>query len=408
MEKLHQEITLDIFSRLPVESVLHCRLVCKTWRNLLRLPYFADMHLRRQLLRLEYNNHSHVAPPPPAAAADNLGFLLLTMEKSSPLFYLEYDEDEKSYKTVKRINHPPLKKRIYGIAMVGSCNGLICFTILCRHGIDDPVYICNPITNEYINLPKFNILRDYKGVDININSSYDGRMVSGFGYHPSTNEYKIVRIVYYDKINEPIIGRVQVYTLGDGNGWRNKGEIAYSLIPRKGIPAVLRGILANGALHWLDYDDWKILSFDLEEEEFSLLPSPPFFRPGEYNHFQLRALGGCLCAVQRDTDSYKSLNIWSFKKRSCEWESMFRIPYDANRLPMDVSWPLALTMRGEVLLRYPYQKTLVRYDPKTATVEKLVERVEDLGTDLHLDEAIPHMSSFVSLRALGEFSRRIR
>ncbi|RZC68536.1 hypothetical protein C5167_032250, partial [Papaver somniferum] len=54
MECLPSDIVLDILSRLPVESVLDCKLVCKRLLNLLthRRHQFAKMHHQHQLFQL--------------------------------------------------------------------------------------------------------------------------------------------------------------------------------------------------------------------------------------------------------------------------------------------------------------------------------------------------------------------
>lgn len=51
MESLPSDILLDITSRVPAESVLECKLVCKTLGTLIRdsRSNLAIMHLRRQL-----------------------------------------------------------------------------------------------------------------------------------------------------------------------------------------------------------------------------------------------------------------------------------------------------------------------------------------------------------------------
>ncbi|OVA19772.1 F-box domain [Macleaya cordata] len=263
------EIALDIFSRLPAESVLRCRLVCKTWRTLLNDTNFADIHLRRQLLQLDdapkFHNHLDVV------AGAKVGFIfLIEIDDEGQLVYGEYDEnDEQSYKTLTRINHPPIEAIIHD--WVDSCNGLFCLSVD-HHGFQDPVYICNPITRECTNLPKF--------MDFKVGKSrfdYDdylrdknGIMVSGFGCNLSMNEYKVVRIYYADyRYRDNRVGCVQVYTLGGGgSGWRSKGEISYKFLDRQGV-------FINGALHWLE-GTGKIVAFDLADEKFRVLPAPPF------------------------------------------------------------------------------------------------------------------------------------
>ncbi|OVA07464.1 F-box domain [Macleaya cordata] len=413
MESLPPDITLDILSRLPVESVLQCRLVCKTWRTVLRLSstFFGDMHLGRQLLQFDdndqkyYNNHPENGGVV-AAAAKKVGLGLLFsigFSKGERLFarlyyYGDYDEikniDLQSYKKLPRINHHPMTKSCLD-AIVGSCNGLVCFLSKPHNRNGEPVYICNPITREYINLPRFHLAYSVKD-----------RIVSGFGYHPSTNEYKVVRI-YYPFYDSP--GVVHVYTLGGGSGWRYKGEITHKLC--------FTGVLVNGALHWLDNNEQlNIVAFDLADEEFSLLPSPPCLS-GQIAFFRLQVLGGCLCVVHK-VQGGEPVDIWSLKKKknrnsisydvkeqeyhSWSWSREFTIAR-GDRDRNDTYQPFALTKSNEILLWYKHC-ILSCYDPKTATLKKLWHDDHSLVKC----QAILHMNSFVSLKAMGEKSKRRR
>ncbi|XP_026439281.1 F-box protein At3g07870-like [Papaver somniferum] len=261
VNSLPSEITIEILSRLPTDSILQCRLVCKTWRKILLHPSFAHVHLQQfpHLHGSSYPCRSSVI-----GAKVGVGFLFgfsFSPHHFSELYCGEFDDTPK--KKLKWINQPPIKLH----SMVSSCNGLICFSDFVRgHYVPEPSYISNPITGEYVTLPKLEITSENK-----IDS-----MVCGFGYHSSINRYKIVKIYYIQ--NQPL-GRVQVYTLGCGNsGWRDVGETAYSLqhskLCWKGDRCPF-GVLANGALHWLDMEQ-KIASFDLVEEKLYLLPSPDF------------------------------------------------------------------------------------------------------------------------------------
>ncbi|OVA14019.1 F-box associated domain [Macleaya cordata] len=297
------------------------------------------------------------------------------------LYYGEYDEiniDQQYYNNtlVSRINHPSFETLFDNDLIVGSCNGLVCLSI---PRMNDPVYICNPFTSEYVYLPK------------TINE--EGFLVSGFGYHRSTDEYKVVRIYYPDQHS---MGRVEVYTLGSGNGWRDKGEIPYSLFASSGI-------LANGALHWLDYKEWKIVAFDLADEEFRLLPSPPcfscFFPSPLPCCFDLYGVGR-LCVVHHERS--ERVDIWSLKQEnsSWSWSREFSIAWEC--LDKDGEYePFAITKNNEVLLWYN-GTILSCYDPKTETFKKLMD---DMG--IQYFQAITHMNSSVSLKALEENSKKI-
>ena len=110
-------------------------------------------------------------------------------------------------------------------------------------------------------------------------------MAYGFGYHPCTNEYKVVSICY-DNVKKNK-GKVSVYTLGSGK-WRNKGEIQYWLYSQS-----RPGFLAYGAIHWFTYDH-GIVSFDLIDEEFRVVVPllPPAATSTNYVD-QYGVLGGC-------------------------------------------------------------------------------------------------------------------
>lgn len=256
----------------------------------------------------------------------------------------------------------------------------------------------------------------------------DGTLVNGFGYNPITDEFKVVRIYYTDPIlGQTNQGRVQVYTLGSGSGWRDKGQIPFSLqlypgwesktkvrYVDQGICIPTRGVHANGALYWLD-EGWNVVAFDLATENFSLLPTPPCFRPGETNSYLLQVVGGCLCVVSGFDKSLGSsfhkknrLDIWSFKKENSKWGIMYIIPYHQSYEFMDVHWPITLTVSGKLLLRSDY-KTLVRYDPQTREFEKLKDlEMYDSGLDFLLIEVIPFTKSYISLEALGEKSKMMK
>ncbi|OVA09219.1 F-box domain [Macleaya cordata] len=380
---LPTEITIEIFSRLPAESILECRRVCRSWRRIINHTNFADMHLRRQLLQLDQDhkkdqNHSGLG-------MDFLFLIEVNRErKLYQCYYREYDEDDPwhCYKKLLRVNLPPIN---CFNAIVGSCNGLICFPIspnIKNSIIHDPVYICNPITREYVNLPKFVIKNEYANV----------RIVCGFGYVPSTNEYKVVRIFY----GTPDIGLVQVYTLGSGHGWRNKGEISYSF--RHTWP-LSPGMLANGALHWLLNNELKIVAFDLADEEFHLVPSPPCIVSNHrFESFELRVLRGWLCFVHQK-DVFNE-DLWFLKKKKKNSSSNCDIKQQEYG---SLSWSFKFGIKWNdsfaiAEVRLGYMQRICVYDPKTISSQKGV----DYYTSFLLQKGIPYMKSFVSLKALGE------
>ncbi|OVA16830.1 F-box domain [Macleaya cordata] len=347
MENLPPNITFEILSRLPVESLVQCKQVCKTWRTLLLRKTDTKVGLLFSFgLNGETGNKVQLG----------YGVLRRTVDDEISI------DHRQSYKKLTWVDHPSIDKRDGFDAIVGSCNGLVCFSIP-HDRIDEPVYICNPTTKEYTHLPTldwteiptFNEIsyRSLSGLYIpeSTLNRKRGRTVNGFGYHPSTNEYKVVRIyyneLYYAEPHTP--GRVQVYTLGHGSGWRVIGMITHKLHSSSGI-------LANGALHWMDYTNLKIVAFDLADEKFRLLPSPPCFRLDKpASAFKLQVLGGYLSVVHQEPGD--RVDIWSFKEnsnseakeqdqyQSWSWSSGFSIPWEGG-LEEDSYKPFALAGRN--------------------------------------------------------------
>ncbi|XP_026458659.1 F-box/kelch-repeat protein At3g06240-like [Papaver somniferum] len=136
--------------------------------------------------------------------------------------------------------------------MVGSCNGLVCLQSYNQATKSSCVGISNPLTGEFLILP-----------------DSVGWFEHGFGYLPSTNEYKVVRCSYTE-LNNVWKGHMEVYTLGSQSGWREKETIPYKFYSS--------GLFANGAIHWIGKTNGgaRIVAYDLADEKFKDIPSLPF------------------------------------------------------------------------------------------------------------------------------------
>uniref|UniRef100_A0A5B7B982 F-box domain-containing protein n=1 Tax=Davidia involucrata TaxID=16924 RepID=A0A5B7B982_DAVIN len=261
------EIISDILSRLPIESIMTCRVVCKSWYSLTQDPDFINL----QLSRSNYQPTRIILQP--LSDRD-------TNYTVNHLLLLDTEEHKSKRIPIQRML---LKDR----RVMCSCNGLLC---IASNNKLDPVFICNPITRNHMKLPSSNSKLDSPSHQV------------GLGLDPSTGKYKVVRL-YKDKSKA---SRFEILSLGESS-WR---ELSVPHI----IPGchALGSVFWNGTLCWtmikrvsLDSYNISILAFDLTEEKFQIISLPTEFSPQPY--FDLLDLDGYLTLVEHDSDLMK---VW--------------------------------------------------------------------------------------------------
>ncbi|KAK7856568.1 putative f-box/kelch-repeat protein, partial [Quercus suber] len=132
--ELPSHVTLEILLKLPIEALIRCRYVCKSWRDLLLDPSFAKLH--------------HGIKPTGVMLQSSL----FPHGNSGGLYLLEPQEEEPTSIIAKFNNFTYLES-----TLVNSCNGLICS---CDIRMANPIYISNPITALHwlVKLPNGSVL----------------------------------------------------------------------------------------------------------------------------------------------------------------------------------------------------------------------------------------------------------
>ncbi|CAI9303943.1 unnamed protein product [Lactuca saligna] len=358
MEDIPVHVMVDILSRLHVKTIIHCKCVCKKWLHLVSDSYFINLHLSRSPVGLMIYHYSEKE--------------LMGHPRLRVLKWVEVKDDVNHH----HLHHDPLMSLDLNLAsifqdsqilLMGSVNGLICLWQVCPKS--DNIYICNPITREYMILPT----QQYHGKGYAIN-------VHCFGVSLLSHEYKVIRIFQRVLIlprnitssssssSEPSLLEAEVYTLGTGQ-WRSLGHVAYKI---NGF----HGPYLNGHAHWsivVDQDSVEeIYAFDFDKETFKLFPSPPVETiQGSRFHFRtLAVVKGCLC----QSDTFDSqFTMWVMKeygvKKSWEKEVIIKksISQNLDWLMSGPIYPIERLHDGTILMVY-YQDKLLIYSPKGRTV----------------------------------------
>lgn len=242
---LPSELLISIFTRLPVETVVQCSLVCKSWNSLITNPTFISEHLK-------FNQ---------TIAKDNPNLLVRRVLYTDPkkeIYTLHCDNE--SFDEYSKLNLS-LKSVGSFFTIVGNCNGLLC--LLDERNSSAPVkniYLWNPMIRKSITLPK------YKFFSSNVEST-------GFGFDHVTNDYKVIRIVHPSFPN--FSSRVELYSLSTGE-WRNISHVTF---PKYEVYGHSQQANLNGAIHWLAHGGlnasvYLVILFDLHDEVFRVMKLP--------------------------------------------------------------------------------------------------------------------------------------
>ncbi|KAK4479487.1 hypothetical protein RD792_015001, partial [Penstemon davidsonii] len=322
MSDVPPELFPDILSRMPVESLLRFRSVCKSWRRIIDNPSFIKMHLHRQI---------------------EGGELVLRNYFGTRLYTLSSDSLSCCKSCTNTIWAEPLKSlKLVGVARIpilpvsSSCHGLILFSH--RKYKQKKIWaLWNPYTRESLELPPFD------------DASY--RIIvpsSGVGYDCISDDYKVVRLARFD---DPMNSRVRlletlVYSL-KSDCWRRIKYFPDCFFPELGQT----GVFVHGALHWMT-DSWRhmeilgvpqgIIAFDLGTENYRMFQFPSALSSPERPRY-LDALGGCLLATCSQSvyrlDDYGGEDLWTML-------------FSFSGMGFGDARPIAyLKRKGEVLLR---------------------------------------------------------
>ncbi|XP_042508938.1 F-box protein CPR1-like isoform X2 [Macadamia integrifolia] len=357
-KNLPEVLIADILSRLPVKSLLKFRCVCKTWCALIADPAFVKEHLNRSL-----------------ASNSNLSLIF----RRCALFSVDLDTCEQ--RAAVELDHP-LKSPHLATEVLGSCNGLLCIS-----NSDEDILLWNPSIRRHHKLP-------ITPIEFPVRFDSPRLIVYGLGYDPTTDDYKLVRVVqFYGDSEYSCDSEVKVYSLRT-NSWRRIRDMPYHLSYERGFGVLNNswrkirdmpyhlsykrgyGVLANYALHWVamretgrDTASTFIVSFDLQDEYYREIPLPDFV--DDEFHMTVGVLGGQLCLL---CNFFRvRVEVWVMKEYGVRdsWLKQFSIEQPDVISSFMFVRPICYSKNGDVILDKDSEAPLLLYD-------SLRERVRNL------------------------------
>lgn len=336
-----EEILREIIVRLPVRSLLRFTSVCKSWYSIIINPSFISLHLNRTLANRKSND-------------DKLLLRVYTNNDRKEHYFLLSDDDKfgDEYMEIEC----PIKSYFGYFRIVGRCNGLICF---CDDYFRDAqnVIIWNPSIRKTVSLPM-----PYK-------PQRPHMFVLGFGAHPITHEYKVVRIVYEkeDLHRFKVPSEVEIYTQATGK-WKgvNSAPPPYCMVEFSWSQVFL-----NGAVHWIAYDPSVvgafrslIVSFDMGEEVFREVILPSALAEQRPTYLSVASFGESLAVLSSAQMGRGASCVWVMKDFGLveSWTKLYSV-----NLPGVLDRTLGFRKNGEVLLSTTYN-SLLSFDPGTRTI----------------------------------------
>lgn len=334
---LPEHVLFDILLWLPVASLLRFKSVCKVWYALIESSTFITEHLH-------HSNNTEDALIAHGVERDRssneyIHFYMLIhgreYQKCSKLDHMQV------LLTPNDSCNDVLIRDSSKYRLIGCCDGIVCL----RTSDVGNLALCNPAMKQIKYLPK----PSFPTPPAEEVSRFDGFHVMGFGFDWKSDDYKVVRVLFYAE--KPGSGNhnmkiVEVYSKR-ANSWRTLDKKGASL-PFKCIDKYPQATNKDGTCFWtglgFDYTG-KLVSFDLNDEAFGMMSLPDGDLPKRTHGLdilndKLMYMRGveseCTCLPDPDMESYceclfdqgyKFFEIWMLGEFGIHgsWDKIYKI-----------------------------------------------------------------------------------
>ncbi|XP_073133408.1 F-box/kelch-repeat protein At3g06240-like [Henckelia pumila] len=333
---LPHDLLTDILLRLPAKDLVEFRRVSKAWLSLICSQKFNNAYLKY-------------------SSARRLVFRSYNQLYTCPLWLKPGQHEAVPFGFVREHGR---------IRLVGSCNGLVC---LVASSLKESIVLWNPAT------------RKHRVIDVSP-KNYEFFTSFGFGYDPSSDYYKVMRVCMEEKPTLATYSlRNKSWTTSD---WYH-GRVHHH-----------SGVLVNGALHFKVQGRYKrdkcgVVALSLATDQCSRFALPVSFDERDLDWARLGVLGGCLCLY---IGRY-STNVWVMKEYGVNesWTEVASFSDDddaeSDHIRFFPAEPMCVWENGDVLI--DNDSNMISYSPYDYGKSFGLTEVKDV-------QAIDYSESFLS------------
>ncbi|CAI0439783.1 unnamed protein product [Linum tenue] len=333
------DLVTKILLRLPVAAILRWRGVCKRWQALIDSTEFSKLQL----------NHS--------SSTTKNAFLFVLEDDgcgNGDLHFARYINGLRRETIPSFRSNPSPPAQIGVITLIGSCNGLVCFS-----NDADMAIITNPATQQTHVTPAIpNPLMDLVSI-----ADCVYRYGCGFVYDSVSDDYKVIKLhqmlmLGFDANGEDFHSELVIY------GVRSNSSVSVKF--PYFLSAEKMGVFVAGAIHWVVHDDRDrgdlVVGFDLGLGECKEIPQPEY-RNRKSLKIRIGELENCLCIFANYPG--RGVDVWMMKEYGVResWSIMRSIPHPGLCYDKRIR-PLGYSMTGQEILLQLDEKRLVWCDLK--------------------------------------------
>lgn len=344
---LPEDLLVDVLLRLPVESLMRFKCVCKHWYALITSPSFIEMHFHHN------KNHARLL----------ICNLTISDKSKSIAFSLLPAKIVQGVSPEQKIVHQ-LQRVTDFMSIAGPVDGLFLVEKAAFFDEDDArLALWNPATREFWPLPPVSFEpQPFK--------DHDNQFALGFD--PLTRDYKVLCIrTFWDDWGLGVSPNciVSVYSLRN-NSWKNlRTDFPDCCNLHESIGATH----LNGVYYWLSgrLDNiFCICSFDMGSEQFGEMQGPDIPK-AQWGKLMLHGDSLAILVGDPGKPMTSIYDVWAMNLEG-SWTKVLSVQ------PQIVAhWPRSVWEDDKMIFEITKTSQLVLYDPTT-------RQVIDLGFQLDL------------------------